>query len=438
MRNEPPRQVMFTLLELTNDKDRNTSIIRNLREAHTLIGYLTSAPHPRTQSVWQSIEHSSLHLFMPDRFPRIVLWNRARSETTGELLPDPKGWVSGFDTWLYWRTRVYLHKTDRIYPPSYTIFPSGDLSRLIQAYTSHPSNWAMTRLLWGTGSEAIGIERRIFTAMRWYNLSTSDNTDEDRLLVDLATAFECLLDLKQGGALTERFTETVRILLGSTPRLEDWLRQFYDVRSEIVHRGYATSLMFQAPNASQFSKRGIPKVPYRSLIDDGRRLFRLCLNLILSGAMLAHDSNLSSLLMHNQERLENICKEINQSTKRPAERLENVRKAVEELSEYTWESAEHTDLDLIVETGRQLIGTFLETDPVLNSEVSGLLNAILENPQKRTAKERLQLFKQLAELQGRWKGTEDPIDTADASYVVHLFAAYAGRPHRWWKFDESE
>jgi hypothetical protein len=87
---------------------------------------------------------------------------------------------------------------------------------------------------------------RILTALAWYNRSTGVDIEESVALVNLAIAFESLLGLKAGEKVTERFMEAVNLLVGDVPRLDSWLTQFYRTRSQIVHEGQSSNLMFIA------------------------------------------------------------------------------------------------------------------------------------------------------------------------------------------------
>jgi len=96
-----------------------------------------------------------------------------------------------------------------------------------------------------TGESRLGaIEDRIFVALKWYNRSNSINVSDETALLHLAIAFESLLSLEQAPQITQRFKESVRLLVGPVPKLESWADQFYDARSRIVHEGSGTDLVF--------------------------------------------------------------------------------------------------------------------------------------------------------------------------------------------------
>ena len=78
----------------------------------------------------------------------------------------------------------------------------------------------------------MNFRSRLLTSLNWYNRTLLSDIDDDITLVNLSIAFECLLGLEQGNKVTERFKETVNVLLGGFPRLDSWLSQFYHARSE--------------------------------------------------------------------------------------------------------------------------------------------------------------------------------------------------------------
>jgi hypothetical protein len=438
-KNRPVDQITYACFKLTDDKTRTSEIIQQLREAHTLISYLECRTDTRAGQPIRDFEDLALHLFMPRRFPTIILWDSLRDRTAKNDPPiRVRRTVSGFECLLNWNTQVYIDKSYRLYPQSIKILSYGDLYSDIQEYLEQSQNWAIAHLWRATKPKLEEAESRIFTALGWYNLSAEKTIEEDRRLIHLAIAFESLLGLEYGDGFTKRFKETVNILLGSVPRLDDWLTQFYDARSEIVHKGRSASLMFHAlplrkRRDGSRENKDIFAIPYRPLTNYGRMIFRLCLNSILSGATLAGESRLSTLMIHNQERLVDICKKLGQTNRTPEQKIESVRSDVRELGEYWMDSAEHTDMDTLVGAGKRIIDTYLQTDPEVSPEIRELMKAISQSQEKLTTKESLELFEKLSEFNGRWKGTADEtIDTGVLQYVVSSFVEYVAKPHQLW------
>ncbi len=121
-------------------------------------------------------------------------------------------------------------------------------------------------------------------------------------LVITTIAFEALLSLPIDEK-TNRLTDAIPLLLGRTPRLDIWVRQFYNARSSIIHEGHTRQLRFVATDSKKISEEPL----YRSLPSYGRQIFQLCLGTLLTGAELAESAGLEEQLITNQERFEKIC-----------------------------------------------------------------------------------------------------------------------------------
>lgn len=235
-----------------------------------------------------------------------------------------------------------------MYPPvpRLSLNISQDLWFDLGAFAEAERNWAWVNFLQGYKRENTELEDRLFTAMDWYNRSSVEDLDEPEVLLNLAVAFESLLNLENTDKVIARFEETVMTLLGSVPRLDSWLKQFYDARSSVAHKGMSQHYMFYAKDRektrfpSGYGGKNTAELTYRSLTTSGRRIFRLCLTTILSGAKMAEDDGLSSLFVHNQERLEKILQQLEQKTEPPEKRLHFIAEAVGNLHNHHWSSHE--------------------------------------------------------------------------------------------------
>lgn len=149
----------------------------------------------------------------------------------------------------------------------------------------------------------------------WYLKSCRAAIVEAEALVHLAIALESLLHVHSGQGVTERFKDAILTLLGPVPRLDVWVEQFYTARSKAVHEGVPADIMFYPFDKDLLKKKRTTKepiIPHRSLLEYGRRIFRLCLASVLAGATHVRLSRLDALFVPNQERIEAICKGLNQ------------------------------------------------------------------------------------------------------------------------------
>jgi hypothetical protein len=65
--NQRIAQMTYTCWTGDDDRDATLSFLRQLDEAHTLIAYLYSSPHPSNGRPFLHLEHSSFYMLSPDR-----------------------------------------------------------------------------------------------------------------------------------------------------------------------------------------------------------------------------------------------------------------------------------------------------------------------------------------------------------------------------------
>jgi chaperonin cofactor prefoldin len=73
---------------------------------------------------------------------------------------------------------------------------------------------------------------------------------------------------------------------------------------------------------------------YQSLISYGRQIFQLCVGGVLFGSHLAQRSELHNKLTTNQERLELICKTLNDKSLDPSDRFTAIDDIVATVDEF--------------------------------------------------------------------------------------------------------
>lgn len=384
-------RMTYTCLESTLDQEHALQFLQRLHEAQTLIAYLYSAPHPTSGEPFLHLEHSSLYLLAPDKVSssdaelneHLVEDLASSASSPQENVPVQPSTqlprrVPGYTGRLNGNTFVSVAAGKRIYapPPHFWLNVSQDLRHDLERIRYESRYWALNHIIAATDAAQPEAQERVFTALDWHNLSTSMGISEDAALVYLAIAFESLLKLEPGEELSKRFKETILILLGPVPRLDSWLEQFYRARSKIVHEGMAPEVMFYATEKDRLSKVWNGKeeaIAYRSLITYGRHIFRLCVNAILTGALLAEQSGLAALFVHNQQRLERICESLS-NTSTPAEaRLRSIAREVLALKEYQFDASKLVRLETILGAGKRILQAFLDTNPVVSVEVATLL-----------------------------------------------------------------
>ncbi len=240
--------------------------------------------------------------------------------------------VNGYRLYLNFRHYAQVLENQKLYPPHPEIiqFPM-DLGQMIDALLGQPENWALKKFVQNNPriNKRDSTEQRIMRAIGWYNQSCSAVVDQDEnRMVSLATAFEALFDhdfsdmVKEGdpdnfnkepGPITPKFFLTLHTLLGHIDRLDLWAAQFYDARSKIVHTGRAAALRFSPQRSSKKNKQQGNAKPSDEMLqmggldDIGKHVFQLCLATMLAGHEHARSANVGAKLIHNQERLQQIC-----------------------------------------------------------------------------------------------------------------------------------
>jgi len=435
-------------LKYSKNRVEYYKLLQKLREAQTLIAYVYSSPEFCGRNPFGggpyplcSLEHSSLYLFFPKQYvvnpldsAKYIRTLENVSEAAGaeisQILP---GYIGYFNS----SPLSEVVKGCRIYPPfpSFWLNYRNGMYEDFRAFLALEDNWTFKYLMEDTTSLTPKEEARIFNALEWHNRSIATNISEDIAIVNLAIAFESLLNLEQGEELSKRFQETVRILLGPIPLLESWLYQFYKARSGIIHEGRWPYLWFYSVRKKIFDKilKGKEEeTPCSFLTTYGRRIFRLCLNTILSGAVMADAAKLSSLLVPNQKRLDKICKELNKPDKPSNDRILAVEGEVFNLFNCRKEVGEVVELDALLGAGKLLIKTYLATTPPLSQGVLEVMKSIID-PNLEPGQV-LEIYRRLKGnlhsfgMRNFYKQLSEKNTQADLFWVVFSFVQYAAEP----------
>jgi hypothetical protein len=305
------------------DLNRPGHQLEHLARVHAFVAYAYGSPHELFGDPFLSTEHTSLVIFSPGPVSAFLVRPHYHVDAVGsakEFVPDQRHEIQGYAGLYNFRHHFWASKGSRLYGPipHLTMNISQDLVQLGPRGSRRDVN-----LLANTfGGPATEISDRVFTAIRWFNAANAASSDDAAAIVSLAIAFETILALPDREKVTERLTDAVALLLGRIPRLENWARQFYDTRSEIVHEGRTRQLRFIASD----SRKPLPNTPqYQSLLSYGRQIFQLCVEALLSGADLAERAGLADKLITNQERFERICAILSASSLSAAEKLDRFR-----------------------------------------------------------------------------------------------------------------
>jgi hypothetical protein len=350
-------QMVCAYLELPKQKEEQEETLRRLHEARLLVGYLYSHPHP-SGSVFLPFENSTLFVFrigdslQPGMVPTSMIWpdpgyGERLKRIDGREIPNTM-LVPGYAGTRNQRTQLWTAKGSRIYPevPHSVLNHTQDLALNLNMFLSHAHQWALWTLYFQPNYCPPDLRKRVFVSIDWYMRSCRDSLLEAEAIVHLAIALESLLHARSGEGIRERLKDAVLTLLGPVTHLENWVDQFYTARSNAVHEGIPSDLMFypllkKSPKSTKGKKKETPKnkqdgdeMPHRSLLAYGRRIFRLCVSTVLAGAMQARITRLDALFVRNAERIGEIRELL---TKGPsADRcILSIEQLVNELNDHT-------------------------------------------------------------------------------------------------------
>jgi len=436
------KRMTYALFPVSEDRKAYQDIFRRLYEAQTLINYEYAAPQPPREDPFLSREHASMYVFTAEKVYCGLIWpydpniDYNVENVTGEKHPHNQD-IEGYYGVLNSNMPCWVTGGNRIYPPvpHLTLNIPQDLWRDIAESIQVERHWAWRDVLEGYTYTNAELQKRLFSAMEWYNRSTAQDVDEAEVLLNLAVAFECLLNLENNDKITTRFRETVMTLLGSVPRLDSWLEQFYDARSSVVHKGIAQNIMFLAKEWERNRGKDTKALHYRSLTAYGRRIFRLCLTAILTSARVADDEGLAEFFVHNQERLETIIQQLSETAEPPEERLNSIAAAVAELHDHHWASQELVQSKTLVTVGKLVVKTYLETKPQLSNEDEAAVQEVLQQLDARDieADNKLELFKRMIAVLDHGEDitvTEQPLAGVSLPGIILLsLLKYVTSPH---------
>lgn len=352
---------------------------RQLLEFQTLVCFIYSTPHPTFGEPFLRYDHASLFLFQPKQVSKYLLVNDHNVEILSEaqrLEFDSRDEIDGYEGRLNNRSYFWVARGSRIFPPAVSLWLniSQDLNVDFNYRLPQSRRYEPVVKYFAKREENDILGERILTALTWHNRSIGIDIDEDVALVNLAIAFESLLGLETGEKVTDRFKDAVSLLVGDVPRLDSWLTQFYKARSQIVHEGRSASLMFVATDDPKKSF-GSPELEYRSLVSYGWKVFQVCVATILTGAQIADELKLDSLLVTNQQRLERICQALSKEDGTPADRIIAASKDVHDIETYRFVAEKGLKVEQLIGTAKLMIKQYLDSAP---NESPELINQMTE------------------------------------------------------------
>lgn len=428
-------------VELPEDTERRQMWLRLLDEARLLVGYLYSASNVSGTMLFH-MEDSAIFTFRvgdtachPGMVPTSLVWQ-------DELHPDravrvdskkpPKDMLTpGYAAMRDGNVHFWVAEGSRIYPelPLVRLNITQSLSSNLKMFLSHAHNWAWERLFFLPYEPTPEVSARVFVALDWYLRSCRETIGEAEAIVDLAIALESVLALRSGDGLTDRFKDAVMTLLGPVARLDTWLDQFYTARSKAVHEGKPHQTMFLATDCRE-KRKPSPEtaIVHRSLLAYGRQIFRLCATNILSGVANSERVGLAELFFHNKERIDNICKTLNEKDTPSRKRLLNASRYVFGLEEFAGDTMEAgVRMEAVLGGTRLLLQAYKESIPNLLPDELSALDAVLAAAQAGPSAQLDRIKECAACLRGRTLDSRSR-EEAYLNDIILAFLTYATHP----------
>ncbi len=414
---KPVDAFAYAVVDLPDQKVAFADQMDRVRAAHTILTYVLSYE-------WQdSLEQCSLFGFMP-------------KEVFDFLSPTP---VPGYALQVNWGSREEVLPSTRLYPPvpvhDSFVPPTLRLSDLRYELDRHYYLRGLESFVYGRildKPEQRARYQQILRAMSWYNRTFAHSATEQDRIVSLATAYEVLFHdpSRKDRRIPDEIKSALSFILGSTPRIGQWVEQFYDARSALLHEGTSDNVYFEA-------REGLKTGP---LLHYGRRLLRLCIASILFGTLIAEEHGIDAWLLHDTERLEAVCKHLTDKARPPGERWDAMVRVVYDLSKLSFSQDPATPIEYktVHTAGRLILQHYRELYPESASKVNRLLDCVLE----LSAEDRqelivaynnlaLELSRGIATLgDGRYRGRPWPISPDGA---VALFAEFASDHYFRWQ-----
>lgn len=318
-----------TFPEIDLDRPSEASL-QPLLDTQAVIAYIYASPHSTLGDLFLPAECASMTLLVPGNVSIFAVRPTHHTVDQGPALtPDERHQVDGYHGLRDFRHHFWSAAGSRMYGalPQPTLNISQDLSADVErASISRRDCQLLLKLLHRAPTDAA---QRMLGAVRWFNKANLESNEEVDSILALSIAFETLLKLPFDSK-TNNFKDTVSLLLGRLPRLDEWAEQFYRERSRVVHEGRATRLRFEIGNAKQRTSQQ----EYRSLVSYGRQIFQLCLGTLLEGLRAAEEAGIEEKLVTNQERFEKLCRLLDDSKAKREQQLELAKPLISAILRY--------------------------------------------------------------------------------------------------------
>jgi hypothetical protein len=420
------KSAAYTVLP-TIDLDKQESAVSELERIQTIVAFCYSHPHPTFGSPFFTFEQTSLAIFSPEPVPIFMVRPDHHVKAMGpdrELKQDEWHRVDGYYGRYNFRHPFWVAKNSRVYPPvpSIGLNHSQDFANDLGSCFQSPGYHLLPSLLIEPTNATAD---RVLRAIRWFNRANMLEIDEDCAILDLSVAFETLLALPRD-AKTDRFVDAVSMLLGRVERLGMWAEQFYEARSDVAHEGETKRPHF----TPQKQKGKADTAPYQSHLVYGRQIFQLCVGAVLFGASLSKSAGIAEKFITNEERLQLICKTLEDDTSPVRERFGAIADTVNLFDNFRFVGETGPLIKTLTGTAQIAAKQLLQCKDTLDPILKTLLEALANAPRSHDSYEALEALRNLIDLK-----IALPADPRSPEWITRRLAEivwhYCFMPYYW-------
>lgn len=427
------KNASYALYQNININDPES--IDHLKKIRNFVAYCYTAPRHEFGDIFLSPEHSSMVIFSPGRVPKNLVNPDHHVEDFGASsieVEDIRGEINGYSGLYDFKHYFWASKGSRLYGPEphLTLNISQDLGFDIKhAVEARCDYYLLYQFLTKPTTKTL---ERFFVALQWFNAANSDSNDSSASIVDISIAFEALLNLP-GDQKTDRLIDAVSMLLGRTSRLDIWVKQFYDARSQIVHEGILQQAKFIATNSSDKNKGQ----QYQSLLSYGRYIFQLCLGTLLTGLELSVKSKLEEKFVTNEERFHNICKILSNNEIEISDRLNSISPIILAIDQYKYIPESNLKIETLIGTTSIFAKLILQNNNTLSKDLEKMLSIFNSKSSSKNCFDELEMISILAQAFRNNKFYPENYDIEIFSNLIHTVWYYVSMHYFWLKEQKS-
>lgn len=141
-------------------------------------------------------------------------------------------------------------------------------------------------------------KNRITRALSWFSRSFKNDPEVDDFerFISIAVSFEALFN-SSAESVQASLATSITALLGETPEMMHWIKEFYEQRSKIVHGRKDPTILYKGKGLVEF---------HLDHLVFARKVFTRCIKAIFTAREQVYTQDLHSELISNERRIKEI------------------------------------------------------------------------------------------------------------------------------------